>query len=280
LVAENLSCGYGARTLLSGLSFELVRGHTLCLLGPNGSGKTTLFKTMLGMLRPHGGRLLFNDEDTAQWSRRRFAQTIAYIPQDHFPAFSFTAFEVVLQGRTPKLGALSAIGAQDEAVAHEAMASLGISSLERRDYTQLSGGERQMVLIARALAQQPAFLVMDEPTASLDLGNQARVLERILEMATGSAGAGGAASANAGEGEGCGRHCGGLGVMMTTHDPNQASLLGGKVACIGRDRSFSIGRAQDALTPDALRGLYGVDVALAKGEGDLALFSPILNVGK
>jgi iron complex transport system ATP-binding protein len=226
--------------VLHDVNLELLRGETLCLLGPNGVGKTTLFKTMLGLLRPLGGRLVYNGEDTAGWSRRRFARTVAYIPQNHAPSFPFTAFELVLMGRTPQLGAFSTIAAHDEDVARRVMDSLGIGALAQRDYTELSGGERQMVLIARALAQEPDFLVMDEPTASLDFGNQARVLERIRTLSRG-----------------------GLGVIMTTHDPNQAFLLGGKVACMDRAGTLVIGAVRDVVTPELLGRLYGIPVAFA-----------------
>ncbi|MDR2109259.1 MAG: ABC transporter ATP-binding protein [Coriobacteriales bacterium] len=258
---DALSCGYATRPVLSGVSLELAGGETLCLLGPNGAGKTTLFKTMLGLLRPLAGKMSVDGEDTASWGRRRFARTFAYIPQEHAPAFPFTVLEVVLMGRTPHLGALGSVGRTDERIAREVLASLGIEGLAGRDYTQLSGGERQMVLIARALAQQPAFLVMDEPTASLDFGNQARVLSRIRTLARGSSGEP-------------------LGVIMTTHDPNQAFLLGHRVACIGRDGSFVQGEACEVLTPELLQNLYGVEVGFAElstADGQsLSLCTPLL----
>jgi iron complex transport system ATP-binding protein len=245
LRVENLACGYSkqAPPILQDINLCVTTGETLCLLGPNGAGKTTLFKTMLGLLKPLNGKMSINNENTADWHRRRFAQHIAYIPQDHTPAFPFTVTEVVLQGRTPHIGALGSIGRADAEVAKAALDSLGIAHLGSRDYTMLSGGERQMVLIARALAQQPAFLVMDEPTASLDFGNQARVLERVRSLAAS-----------------------GIGVIMTTHDPNQALLLGGKVACMGRDGSFTVGEAKATVTPDLLHKLYGVNVAFAQAE--------------
>jgi iron complex transport system ATP-binding protein len=246
LVLENYCCGYEGHPVVKGIDLTLSTGETLCLLGPNGAGKTTLFKTMLGLLAPLGGKMLLDGDDTSGWGRRRFAQAFAYIPQEHTPAFSFTAFEIVLMGRTPQLTGLSTISRCDEKAALEVMTSLGIEGLFERDYTQLSGGERQMVLIARALAQAPAFLVMDEPTASLDFGNQARVLSLIRSLAA-CDGAGG----------------GGVGVIMTTHDPNQAFLLGGRVACMGRDGSFVLGDAQEVITPALLRILYGTEVAFA-----------------
>jgi iron complex transport system ATP-binding protein len=251
LRVDSLSCGYGASVVLREVGFTLATGETLCLLGPNGAGKTTLFKTMLGLLRPLSGRLFYNDEDTSDWRRRRFAQTIAYVPQDHAPVFPFAAFDVVLMGRTPALGALSSISKRDEAVASQVMESLDIGHLAERDYSRLSGGERQMVLVARALAQEPSFLVMDEPTASLDFGNQARVLNRILGLARGTIGNGKPSAEN-------------LGIIMTTHDPNQAFQLGGKLACITREGHFLVGETRELLTPELLRTLYGVEVGLAE----------------
>ncbi|MDR2197394.1 MAG: ABC transporter ATP-binding protein [Coriobacteriales bacterium] len=245
LSIENLSCGWAARTVLRGVYLSLSAGETLCLLGPNGSGKTTLFKTILGLMPPQAGRICVDGADTAAWGRRQRARTFAYIPQEHSPAFPFTVLELVLMGRTPHVGTLASVGRTDETIAREVLASLGIEALAERDYTQLSGGERQMVLIARALAQQPAFLVMDEPTASLDFGNQARVLSRIRTLARGGAGEP-------------------LGVIMTTHDPNQAFLLGKRVACIGRDGSFTQGDVREVLTPELLRSLYGVEVGFAE----------------
>jgi iron complex transport system ATP-binding protein len=185
---------------------------------------------------------------------------VAYIPQDHTPSFPFTAFEVVLMGRTPQLGALSAVTRHDKAVVERVMDELHIGHLAKRDYTQLSGGERQMVLIARALAQEPCFLVMDEPTASLDFGNQARVLARIQALAKG-----------------------GLGVIMTTHDPNQAFLLGGLVACMGRDASFTMGEVGAVVTQERLSALYDVRVGfssvLAPDGSRLSTCVPFISCG-
>jgi iron complex transport system ATP-binding protein len=245
LRVQNLACGYSKTVapILKDINLSITCGETLCLLGPNGAGKTTLFKTMLGLIKPLAGQMSINGEDTSNWHRRRFAQHIAYIPQEHMPAFPFTVKEVVLQGRTPHIGALGSIGRTDNEVAMAALASLGIEHLASRDYTMLSGGERQMVLIARALAQQPAFLVMDEPTASLDFGNQARVLKRVRNLADSK-----------------------IGVIMTTHDPNQALLLGGKVACMGRDGSLVVGESAATVTSDLLNKLYDVKVAFAQAQ--------------
>lgn len=239
LSARGLACGYERTTVLSDVSFDLAVGQVLCLLGPNGVGKTTLFKTLLGFLNPLKGTVSIQGRDTSAWTRKEFAREVAYIPQLHMPSFPFSVHDVVLMGRTPHLSGLSAPSAVDEDVAREAIDRMGIGHLARRDYTSLSGGERQMVLIARALAQQPRIMVMDEPCASLDFGNQARLLEQVLDLADQ-----------------------GMALVMTTHDPNHAFLLDGDVLCLGRGGAVSQGRAREVLTAAGLSGLYGVPVAI------------------
>lgn len=242
LQARGLACGYGSRAVLQGLDLTFESGQTLCLLGPNGVGKTTLFKTLLGFLKPLAGTLTCDGEDITRWSRRRYGTMFGYIPQTHASAFNFTVSEMVLLGRTPALSGVSQhVTADDRRLAQEAMEALGIAHLAERDCSQLSGGEMQMVLCARALAQQPAFLVMDEPTSSLDLGNQVRVLEQVSAL-----------------GER------GLGVIMTTHDPNQAFLLDGEVLCVLPGAGFLGGSVREVLTRDTLSSLYGVPVGISE----------------
>lgn len=239
LELKSLSCGYDTREVLHDISFCANTGEVLCLLGPNGVGKSTLFKTILGFIKAKGGHVLFDGEDMREWPRKRYGQTIGYIPQSHTPSFAFTVFEVVLMGRTPFLSGISSVGKEDEEIVHDALSQLGIDHLAQRNYTELSGGERQMVLVARALAQQPTFVMMDEPTASLDLGNQTRVLERICSLSDA-----------------------GYGVIMTTHDPNQAFLLDSNVICILDKDNILQGRARDVLTEEHLKSLYGTNVCL------------------
>lgn len=235
-----LACGYGSRAVLKDVSFSLAAGQALCLLGPNGVGKTTLFKTLLGFVRPLAGDVAIEGRDTRDWTRRDFAREVAYIPQLHTPSFSFSVHDVVLMGRTPHLSGLASPSESDEQLARQAIERMGIGHLAQRDYASLSGGERQMVLIARALAQQPRILVMDEPCASLDFGNQARLLEQILELAAQ-----------------------GIAVVMTTHDPNHAFLLDGDVLCLGRGGVAASGRARSVLTADMMSALYGVPVEVS-----------------
>ena len=244
LSTRGLSCGYGGHAVLSDVSFDLAAGQALVLLGPNGVGKTTLFKTLLGFLRPLAGSVDIQGRNTASWTRKDFAREVAYIPQLHTPSFSFSVHDVVLMGRTPHLSGLSTPSRGDEEVAEAAIERMGIAHLSRRDYASLSGGERQMVLIARALAQEPRILVMDEPCASLDFGNQARLLEQVLDLA----------------GQG-------ISIVMTTHDPNHAFLLDGDVLCLGRGGALTQGVAREVLTADRMSALYNVAVAIDEVRG-------------
>lgn len=165
---RNASCGYGGAAILNDITLSVESGHILCLLGPNGVGKTTLFKSMLGFLKLLGGEILIDGENTSGWQARRLAQTVGYVPQVHTPPFPFTVLDVVAMGRIAHLGLFGTPGARDMQIAEENLEHLGISYLRDKIYTEISGGERQMVLIARALAQDPKILVMDEPKAVQD----------------------------------------------------------------------------------------------------------------
>ena len=235
--AENLSIGYRDRLVGSGLAISLREGESLALLGPNGGGKTTLLKTLLGLLPPREGEVTLNGRPLAAISIRERARLIGYVPQVHTGTFAFTVETVVLMGRTAYGSLFSRPGAKDIAVAAQMLDRLGIPHLAQRSYTEISGGERQLVLLARALAQEPRFVVLDEPTASLDFGNQGKVLSEIGAL-TGA----------------------GLGVLFTTHDPNHA-LRAADRACLLRDGAIvAEGRTGDVLTRDKLEALYGAAV--------------------
>lgn len=240
LNAVELAFGYRRARVGQGVTLSVERGEVVCLLGPNGCGKTTLFKTLLGLIPSQGGRLELDGRDTAQFSRAEFARRIGYVPQANAAYFPFGVLDVVLMGRASRVGAFATPSAIDVAAAKAAMAALGITHLGPRPYTALSGGERQMVLIARALAQEPAMIVMDEPTASLDFGNQARVLEQIRSLARS-----------------------GLAVVLSTHDPGHAFACADRVALMKAGRLVALGTPTDVVTPATLRELYGVDVAVA-----------------
>jgi len=237
LVVEALSFGYRGRTVGRDVSFAIVPSAVLCLLGPNGGGKTTLFKTVLGLLAPVGGRILMDGVDTAGWDARQRARAFGYVPQSGGGQFPFTVREMVLMGRTAHRGVFEAPGADDHAAAEAALATLGISSLAERDWLRISGGERQLALIARALAQQPRLLVLDEPTANLDFGNQLRVLEQIRRLAAQ-----------------------GLSMLFSTHHPEQAFACASEVALLQGGTLAGIGRPEAAITSETMKLLYGVEV--------------------
>ena len=185
LQVRDLAFGYGGRSVGAKVSFDLAAGEVLCLLGPNGGGKTTLFKTLLGLLPAVDGRVSLDGVDLSRLSRTGIARAVAAVPQAHAAFFPFTVREVVVMGRASRLGPFSSPGPSDSAAAEVALATLGIGHLADAIYTEISGGERQLALIARALSGEPRLLIMDEPTASLDFGNQARVLGQVAALGAG-----------------------------------------------------------------------------------------------
>jgi iron complex transport system ATP-binding protein len=252
LEISRVSCGYGARTVLSNISFSIRDGEILCLLGPNGVGKTTLFKTILGFLRLQGGAILLDGENICRWPRERLARAIGYVPQVHTPPFPFRVLDVVTMGRTAHMGAFAAPSKKDIMVAERAIETLNIGYLRDRIYTEISGGERQMVLIARALTQEPKLLVMDEPTSNLDFGNQIRVLEQIKELAGM-----------------------GMGVIMTSHFPDHAFLCSTKIVLLRKDKGLITGAADAVVTEENMKAAYGVRVKIINS-GNVKACIPIL----
>ena len=182
LSVEDLSYGYGRHIVGHHVSFAVGAGEVLCVLRRNGEGKSSLFKTVLGLLPPLAGTVRVDGEPISSWNARRRALTFAYVPQTGAGGFPFTVHEIVLMGRTAHRGPFSAPSRADCDAADQAIATVGIDHLAEREWPRISGGERQLTLVARALAQEPRILILDEPTASLDFGNQLRVLdaERLL----------------------------------------------------------------------------------------------------
>lgn len=237
LAGQNLTIGYSDRTVGSGLDVQLQTGEVLALLGPNGGGKTTLLKTLLGLLPPKAGTILLDDTPLDQLSVRERAKRIAYVPQTHAGTFAFTVETVVLMGRTAHGDLLSRPSARDREIAHAMLERLGIAALAQRPYTMISGGERQLALLARALAQEPQFVVLDEPTASLDFGNQGRVMREIRALAAA-----------------------GHGVLFTTHDPNHALRTADRAYLLRNGERIAEGPTQDVLTQLRLEELYSAPV--------------------
>lgn len=244
LSTKNACCGYGSNIILSDINIDVKKGEVLCILGPNGVGKTTLFKTILGLIELKSGDILVESHSIKRMSSKNKARLMGYVPQVHDPPFSFKVSDVVMMGRTAYIGSFSTPGREDHRIAQESMASLRISHLKDRIYTELSGGERQLVLIARALAQQPKILIMDEPTSNLDFGNQIRVLQQINELTQN-----------------------GLSVVLTTHFPNHAFMCASKVAMVKKNKTIEIGTSEEVITEENLKDTYGVGVKITSVQG-------------
>ncbi len=246
LEARSLGFGYGAKAVGRDVDLQARPREVLCLLGPNGSGKTTLFKTMLGLLPPQAGEVRVDGMALAELTRPEIARRVAYVPQAHAAHFPFTVIDMVVMGRTAHLGMFAAPTAEDRRRALAALARLGIAELAETEYTRISGGQRQLALIARALAQEAPAIVMDEPTASLDFGNQVVVLSEVKRLAAQ-----------------------GLTIMLSTHDPDHAFSVGDRVALLDGGRLVAQGTPGEVLTPERLRTVYGVSVVveqLSKGQ--------------
>ena len=254
---ENLSVSYGANEVLRGISFSASAGDCLAVLGPNGVGKSTLFRCILGFLRAQSGQILLGGKRIDKLSRAETAREIAYIPQITEPVFNYTVLDVVLMGMTNRLPVLKGPRQEDRNKAMEILDDLGIADLCSRGCVKISGGERQLMLLARALIQDAKVLVMDEPTANLDYGNRFRTMERISEL---------------------GRK--GYTVIFSTHEPNQAFHYANKVIALKDGKILTNGEPGKALTAETLSTLYGIDVYVAKvnaGDSDHFVSLPFGN---
>lgn len=248
LSVQNLSFAYGERQVLKDVSFSLEKGEFLSVLGPNGVGKSTLFKCILGLLHGYTGLITSDGEDLAAMHKRELSRRIAYIPQINRPTFGYTVLDTVLMGTTRQLSAFAQPGRAQIRLAMDALERVGAAQLAERDFMHLSGGEQQLVLIARAIAQQAAILVMDEPTSALDYGNQLRVLQLVRDLAAE-----------------------GYAVLLSTHNPQHALTFATRILALSGGRVAALGAPQDVLTREIVSSLYGVDVMFADTEGGRVL---------
>jgi iron complex transport system ATP-binding protein len=248
----DLTIGYRDRVVGRHLDISLAPGEVLALLGPNGGGKTTLLKTLLGLLPPLSGQVRLGERELSDFSNNERARLLAYVPQSHVATFAFTVEAIVLMGRTAHNNLLSAPTAADRAVVAKSLERLGIAHLRERPYTMISGGERQLVLLARALAQEPRYIVLDEPTASLDFGNQGKVIQEIRNLSAS-----------------------GHGVLFTTHDPNHAMRAADRAYLIRNGEMIGEGDTGKILVRAELERLYGASVEeISDRDGARTAFLP------
>lgn len=238
LEVKDLSFRYtGSRVIFHDVNFSLDQGEVLSILGTNGAGKSTLLNCIANLFRPASGQILLDGRPMASMSMAEVARVIGYVPQVHVPSYAYTVREFTVMGRTPYIGAFATPSREDYRIADEALERMHISHLRDKAYTEISGGERQQVTIARALTQQPRIILLDEPTAHLDYGNQYRVVQMVKELAQE-----------------------GYALLMTTHNPDHAIILDGKVAILDRSGVLGVGQAADTLTAETLTQLYGLKV--------------------
>ncbi len=223
--------------MVDDVSARLAKGALVGILGPNGSGKTTLLRLLSGTRKPTAGRVLLGDQPLDRLSRRDIARRIAVVPQETELAFEYSALEIVLMGRHPHLGVFTVEGPEDLRIAREALASTGTDQLAERPFHELSGGEKQRVVIAAALAQSAALLLLDEPTASLDLGYQLEVSTLLQRL----------------------NQDDGVTMAISTHDLNLAASVCRELILMRDGRVLAAGPTNEVLTPENVRMLYDVE---------------------
>lgn len=240
LTAQELSFAYAHQPILKQLSLELRAGEVLVLLGPNGAGKTTLLRALCRQLQPDAGVILVNEEDIRHFSSRELSKSIALMPQQENRDSQLTVFDVVSLGRTPHTGWWLPLTPDDRQIIQHSLEVTGLSTLADRQVTKLSGGEWRRMILARALTQRASILLLDEPTAGLDLKFQLEVLTGVKRMA---------------------RQCN-LTIGLTLHDLNQASIFGDRLAILSDCRILAIGAPREVLRPSVIEQAFGIPVSV------------------
>lgn len=237
LSCEKISFSYGGHNVLKEVSFSAREGDFLAVLGPNGVGKSTLFRCILGIISSYKGSIKIDGTDIRSLSKREMARRIAYIPQIHRPTFGYTVLDTVLMGTARQVGTFSQPKKHQLEIAWDAMGQLGIEALADRNFAHLSGGEQQLVLVARAIAQQADILVMDEPTSSLDYGNQLRVLQKVKGLSER-----------------------GYTVLLSTHNPQHVLTFAEGLLALADGCVAAFGKPEDTMTAELMRKLYNINV--------------------
>ena len=253
LSASSLSYRYNGSPgdAVHDLSLRIPGGAVTAILGPNGSGKTTLLRLLLGVLHPQRGSIQVAGRPQDGYSRRELSRLVGLVPQDEHIPFDFSILEYVLLGRAPYLHPLASPAEADTELALDALRTAGLEGMQARPMPHLSGGERQLAVLARALAQQPRILLMDEPTAHLDLGNQGRLLDLVRDLADA-----------------------GTTVVLTTHDANLASAVAGHVVLMAGGRVLEAGPADAILSADKLSATFGVPIQVCQVDGRRVVLLP------
>jgi len=242
---DGVRFSYTGEDVVSDISLEVGRGSFVGIMGPNGAGKTTLLKLIAGILSPSAGRIYISGVDLSLYSRRRLAREIAFVPQFEAIPFSFSAWEVVLMGRAPHIGRFGIEGREDIMAAREAMLCTGTLHLKERCLNELSGGERQLVLIARAIASGSPVILLDEPTAFLDIKHEIRVMDVLRAL-----------------------NDGGVTIVAAMHDINLAVAYCRKILLLKGGRVFRFGSAEEVVTYANLREVFETDVYVGISEID------------
>jgi iron complex transport system ATP-binding protein len=246
---EEVSFGYGERSILSELSLEVPAGQLLGVIGPNGAGKSTLIRLLLDLLRPSKGRVLIDGRAPKDYDRRAFARKVAAVTQEEVLEFPFSSLEVVLMGRTARISPFAFASPEDLEAARQAMAQTGVWHLQERPLHALSGGERKRVLLARALAQAPELLVLDEPAAALDIHHQIAIFDLLREL-----------------------HTRGVTVVVVVHDLNLAAAYCDRLLMLSSKRPAVCGSVEEILTYTRVRETFGIDVYVGVNEVNGARF--------
>lgn len=230
---ENVTIGYEDNIILDNVNINIKKGKITTFLGPNGSGKTSLMSTLTKLTEPVSGSIYIDNNDLKNIKRKDLAKIIAFVPQFHTPKFSYTVFDIILTGRTPYISYLPK--KEDIDKVNHAIEKIGIEHLKNKDYTKLSGGERQLVLIARAIAQDTDIILLDEPTSYLDLKNQMKILKTIKDINKEN----------------------NVTFIMILHDPNHALICSDYIALVN-NKNVQMGKADEMISSDIINNIYGV----------------------